>query len=194
MTDWMQVREKYVSGRMSLQELAESEGLKYIQVRKRASAEDWTGQREAFRERVAEQARKTAIRRRGKREAEVLQQVEDAAEELVARITAALEDDKLLYRHLVMAHGSTEERVYNVLNAKNGRELVGMMTELAALIAGHGNILDKRTKDEISLKKQRLKLDREKAGLDGGGDGETGIGLMPPVEEQEGERVELPEV
>lgn len=182
--NWEMLKEKFVCGKMTLAELSEQNGVPYSVVRKHASKEKWNEQREAFRQQVSEKARNAAAKRRGKREADVLLQIEEICEELINVIKAALEDENQLYRHILsIKNGEQDERVLKILNTKTARELVDTVSVLQSMVARHGNILDKRASEEIKIKKQRLLLDKEKAGLSDNNDSETGIALMPDLDE-----------
>ncbi len=194
--DWKALREKYVQGRMTMQELAEAEKVPYRTITTRASKEGWTELREAFREAVAQKAREKAVKRRGRREAEALAALEETNEQLLDEIRKALEDEDQLYRHLVsLGKDGAEEQTLHMLNTVNLRNLVESLSTIQTMIAAHGNILDKRTVEELKLKKQRLKLDKQKSGLEDRDDGETGVAYISQVEEKgEGESLTLPEV
>lgn len=194
--DWKALREKFVQGRMTLRELAEAEKMSYGTLCNRASEEKWLDEREAFREAIAQKARQKAINRRGRREAEALAALEETNEQLLDEIRKALEDEDQLYRHLVsLGKDGAEEQTLHMLNTVNLRNLVESLSTIQTMIAAHGNILDKRTMEELKLKKQRLKLDKQKSGLEDRNDGETGVAYIAPVEETgEGESLTLPEV
>lgn len=193
--DWKALREKYVQGRMTMQELAEAEKVPFRTITTRASREGWTELRETFREAVAQKAREKAVKRRGRREAEALARLEETSELLLDEIGKALEDEEQLHLHLVsVGKGEQEEMALRQLNTANLRNLVESLGRLQEMIANHGNILDKRTAEELKLKKKRLALDTEKAGLDERADDETGMLMMPEKETAEPEQVTLEEI
>ena len=69
------------------------------------------------------------------------------------------------------------------MDTRAAKDFTDILAELRTVLAGMGGVLDKRTAEDLRLKKARLKLDREKAGLSGtGAEEETGIAIVPELD------------
>ena len=96
MTDWNELRVRYVSGSMSLRKLAEENGASYSQVTKHASAEKWREQRKLFGKNAADNAIASAQARAQANFEKALQ----TAEGLLQVSVEALEDQDQFRRYL----------------------------------------------------------------------------------------------
>lgn len=183
--DWARIRGEYITGKESLRALAERCGVSLSQIALRSAREGWQEQRDEERERVRRMAMTKSRARRVKREAAALEQVEGQIEHIIGEIGRALDDEEQLHRHIIyIGKGEQAEKVLAKLDTKAARDYVAMLHELKAMLDEYGGSLGKREAEELKLKKARLKLDTKRAGLAGGADdGETGVILLPPVED-----------
>lgn len=181
--DWKAIRAEYVAGGGSLRALAEKHGVSLALIGTRSAREGWQEDREAETERVRRMAMSATRARRVKREAASLEKVEGQTERIIDMISTALEDPTQLYRHLVyIGKGAQEEQILGKLDTRAARDYVGMLHELKAMLDEYGNNMDKRTTEDLKLKRARLKLDTRKAGLNEVSQGESGVILMPPLD------------
>lgn len=181
--DWKAIRAEYVAGGGSLRALAEKHGVSLALIGTRSAREGWQEDREAETERVRRLAMSASRARRVKREAASLEKVEGQTERLIDMISTALEDPIQLYRHLVyVGKGAQEEQILGKLDTKAARDYVSMLHELKAMLDEYGQNMDKRTTEDLKLKKARLKLDTRKAGLNEVSQGESGVILMPALD------------
>lgn len=190
--DWDRIRGEYISGTDSLRALAAKHGISLSLIGGRAAREDWAELREQERKRVRGMALSRSREKRVKREAAALERVEGQIEWIIGEIERALEDPEQLYRHIIyVGKGKQDEETLQKMDTKAARDYVAMLHELKTMLDEYADTLGKREREELRLKKARLKLDTQKAGLNQMDDDNTGIVLLPPVEplppETEGE-------
>ena len=182
--DWTAIKAEYVTGKISLRELAEKYHISLSTIGTRAAREDWAEEREQERAKIAQSVQAKTREKRIKREAVALERITGEAEKLIDEVAQSLEDPDQLYRHVIYTmKGIQEEKVLGKLDTKAARDYVSMLLDLKALMADMGGILDKKTAEELRLKKARLNLDKQKAGLNQESESDTGIALLPAVEE-----------
>lgn len=193
--DWERIKAEYVTGTETLRDLAQRHGIAKSSIFKRASEEGWVEAKEAERERIRESVTAKAREKRIKREAAALDRVETQIEKLLAEIEKALDDPLQLYRHILyIDRGIQGESELGKMDTKAARDIMSILADMKASLEGMGGILDKRTAEELRLKKARLKLDKQKFGLDGKvEDDSTGVVILPAVDDSETEEVILSE-
>ena len=182
--DWDRIRAEYISGSESLRSLAAKHKVSLSSLGTRAAREDWAEARDTERKRVRGMAMARSRERRVKREAAALERVEGQIERIIGEIERALEDGEQLYRHIIyVGKGKQDEQVLAKLDTKAARDYVAMLHELKEMLDEYNGTIQKREREELKLKKARLKLDTQKAGLQGSVDeGETGVIMMPPLD------------
>lgn len=189
--DWEKIRAEYVTGTETLRQLGERLGIAYSTISRVAAKEDWVEAKEKERIRISESVQAKAREKRIKREAAALERVETQIERLLEEIERALADPLQLYRHILYTERGIQGEVeLGKLDTKSARDIMSILADMKASLEGMGGILDKRTAEEIRLKKQRLKLDQRKAGLEGKADDDhTGVVILPAIEDGEIEEV-----
>ncbi len=190
--DWDAVRAAYVTGTETLRQLAERMAIPTSSLFRRASADGWVEAKEAERQRIAESVQARTRAKRIKREAAALERVETQIERLLREIERALQDEQQLYRYIVKGQDGSQELTFGKMDTRAARDLMAILAEMKASLEGMGGVLDKRTAEEIRLKKARLKLDQRKAGLEGKADDEaTGVIVLPEIDSGDVETVEV---
>lgn len=189
--DWDRIRSDYITGTETLRQVADRHGVAYSSIFKRSQAENWVELKEAEREKIRNSVQVKAREKRIKREAAALERVETQIERLLDEIERALADPVQLYRHILYTERGIQGEVeLGKMDTKSARDIMSILADMKASLEGMGGILDKRTAEEIRLKKARLKLDQRKAGLEAKTDEETtGVVLLPPIDESDIEEV-----
>ncbi len=191
--DWETIKAAYVQGDKTLRELAEERGIPYSTLSRQAAKGGWLEEKEAERRKLAEALKARATSKRAKREALALERVETQMEKLLAEVEKALADPRQLYRHILyVGKGKQDELELGKMDTRAAKDFTDILAQLRETLAGMGGVLDKRTAEELRLKKARLKLDREKAGLNGTGmEDETGVLVVPALDEGPTPEVEI---
>ena len=158
MTDWNEIRVRYIAGNMSLKQLAEQSGVSYSRITKHASAEKWAAQRKAFGKKAADKA----IQRAGARAQANLEKAILVTEGLLDVSVKALEDRDQFRRHLVVrkVNGAEEttEEVFRKVDTKALKELTDAVEKLSLLLR---DLLGEPDADE-KLRRETEKLRQEK--------------------------------
>lgn len=189
--DWERIRAEYITGTETLRQMAERLKIPFSTVFNRASKDGWVEAKEEEKEKIQASVQAKAREKRIKREAAALERVETQIERLLEEIERALADPVQLYRHILYTERGIQGEVeLGKMDTKSARDIMSILADMKASLEGMGGILDKRTAEEIRLKKQRLKLDQRKAGLEGKADDETtGVVLLPAIDDSEPEEV-----
>ena len=191
--DWERIRAEYITGTETLRQLAERLKIPFSTVFNRASRDGWVEAKEEEKARIQASVQAKAREKRIKREAAALERVETQIERLLEEIERALADPVQLYRHILYTERGIQGEVeLGKLDTKSARDIMSILADMKASLEGMGGILDKRTAEEIRLKKARLKLDQRKAGLEGKADDEsTGVVILPAVDDGPVEEIEI---
>ena len=160
MTDWNELRVRYIAGKMSLKQLAEENDVSYSQVMQHSSREKWTQQRKIFGRNAAE---KTLARASARAQAN-LEKAILVTEGLLDVSVKALEDRDQFRRYLVVRKdGRTEEtteEVFRKVDTKAIKELteaVEKMTALLRQLLGEPEAGEKQKRETEKLRQEKLK-------------------------------------
>lgn len=189
--DWERIRAEYITGTETLRQLAERLKIPLSTIFNQASKGGWVEEKERERARIQAGVQAKAREKRIKREAVALERVETQIERLLDEIERALADPVQLYRHILYTERGIQGEVeLGKMDTKSARDIMAILSEMKASLDSMGGVLDKRTAVEIRLKKQRLKLDQRKAGLEGKTDDDhTGVVILPAIEDGDVEEV-----
>ena len=158
MTNWNELRVRYVSGSMSLKQLAKEHGVSYSQVSKHASQEHWREQRKQFGKNVANDFLDSA-RARAHADLECALQ---ATSGLVKVAAEALKDKDQFRRYLVTRSDGefteTVEEVFQKVDTRAIRELTEALNKLTAMLREFYN----EPTEEERLHREGMKANNQK--------------------------------
>lgn len=175
--EWDRVRVEYVTGKATYKELGEKYGVSKVSVGKRAKAEKWVAQREAFRKSVASKA----IVKKKERESEKLARLMDAADNLTDAVQRITADRQQFFRGVQLAapekneEGSLEAMALEYVTRKaDMKALASAAKALNELTRAVRNLYDLPTGEEqrnrkLAERKMRLAERREGAAVEGQG-------------------------
>ena len=163
MTDWEELRVRYIAGRMSLKQLAEDSGVSYSQISKHASREQWAQQRKLFGKKVAN----NSLARAQARAQANLESALKVSEGLLQVAVNALNDKDQFRRYLVQrtdASGGSEttEEVFKKIDTKAVKELTEAVDKLTALLRVLMDEPDEAEKQRRKTERLRQEELREK--------------------------------
>lgn len=159
MTDWNELRVRYITGSMNLKQLADEAGISYSQVSKHASQERWREQRKQFGKNAANDALASA---RARAQADIERAMETTSG-LLKVAADALKDKDQFRRYLVVrtdgSGGSeTTEEVFRKVDTKAIKELTEAVDKLTAMLRV---FYDEPTEEE-KLQRESIKLRNRK--------------------------------
>lgn len=175
--DWNQVRVEYVSGKQTYKDLAEKYGVSKVAVGRKAKAEKWVAQREAYRRNVATKA----LGKKQERESEKLARLMDAADNLTDAVQRITADRQQFFRGVQLAapekneEGSLEAMALEYVTRKaDMKALASAAKALNELTRAVRNLYDLPTGEEqrnrkLAERKMRLAERREGAAVEGQG-------------------------
>ena len=173
--DWEKIKSDYLTGNMSLRELAEKHGVSLSTLGTRAAKEEWTEKRQHHRNKVVA---KTEEKRAG-RKAEKILRLQEAADRMQQHIDKVLEDEEQFHRHLV--NFGTKEVLHKKADTKAIRDMTAALKDLTDIIRDVYGIAGMDLKHRMKMDKEKLKLEKEKAAMGIVTGEETGVVLLSPV-------------
>lgn len=178
--DWKKIETDYMAGNLSYQKIAEKYGVSARQVEEHGRKNGWAEKRREFRGKVAARTEQKAVYKKSARAAERLAQVDEAAGLLLVQVLAALQrDERAVHRHRYKGG----ELDLSMVNGSNAFAVAKTLETLAGVIRDANDTPTKAEAARMSNARARLKLDKQKAGLDGQAKEEGGVIMLPEVEE-----------
>lgn len=190
--DWNKIRAYYESHRISCRKLAEKFGVSENTLEKRAAREGWRENKGDLNRKVAEMTRNKVAERRANVISATIDPALSAAEKIISLAVSTLEDSEQFNRYLVeterrtpvietvtTASGkmtekiayetikTTEEIITDRVDTQRMKQLADALkcaTELSRLLKG---ILTPSDTERLSIERERLQLEKDKAAKDG---------------------------
>lgn len=183
--DWKQIKTEYITTDISYRKLAAKYNVPMSTLTRIAIKEKWVEGRERYKNKVVAKT----VEKMATKEANKLAKIRTAADNMADVVAEIFDDPEQFRRHLVQVgvgkNFETVERVYNKVDTKAIKDITATLKDLSAVLR---NIYDLPTVQEqaaMDNAASRLQLDREKAAMGQTDDGETGIVLLAPVEEED---------
>ena len=186
-TDWEKVRLDYISGEVSLRQLAKKHNLSPSNVSKHCREDGWVEDRMHHRAEVSQEARARIAEEAVVEQVRLFESARTAVNKMIEMANRLAEDPTAFNKHIVTKSADRERwQEAEVLPVFNGRNFSDVAKGLSA-IAGIARLLDgavdAATREKLDLEKERLELDRRKAGMSDDLEQESGIALLPAVDE-----------
>ena len=190
--DWQKIRAEYLAKRTPYRILAEKYGVSVDSLEYHAYKEKWTSDVEKTQEKIREKL----IEKVAEKNARILASEIDPALEATSLIEKlalqALQDEKQFNRHLVqkkVKEGKSEEcwveeQEFDVVDTKRLRDLAQALKiskDLQRLLQG---IVSTETEQKLAIERERLEVEKKRAGVGDAEDDDTGIVILPEVQEQ----------
>ena len=171
--DWQKLKTEYVTTNVTLDQLAEKNGLNCSTVYHRSQKEGWKKQREDYAKRVAEKCIEKAAESRAK----VLTRFgENAAEKALAMAEKVMADEDQFKKHtaavIPLNGGDADiiEKVMTVYNMKAFRDFTASMKDWVAIFRNVYNLPTQPEMEAQRVAAERLELEKQKANDSKGAD------------------------
>ena len=178
MYDMVKAKARYVTGTISLKQLAGETGIPVSALRKECAARSWVAERAEYHKRVISDAIEAAHDER----VDYLAGVMRSSMALSDVIVGAYEDKQQFYRHLVSVsdgqNSDVEERVYNKLDTRAIRDLAAAQKDLAVTIRNVFRLPTQAEEHAQNIAAERLALDKRRAEADAGADNTIKVELV----------------
>lgn len=173
--DWVKLETLYVSGNMSLRELARSEGVSLSTLSGVSAREEWSRKRTQYRDKVKARSLARAQARGAKKLDRMIKAVEKTADMAMKAL-----EDKDQFRRYIVTEGSegcmeSTEKVFEKLDTKALKEYAAAMRDLSGMLRDYYGLRlpADQVREEIAKEKLELERKRTEAALR---EGETGSG------------------
>ena len=204
--DWGKIKVEYQTTNISYRKLAEKYSIPFPTIRDRAKRENWASLRDASRDKYVTNTSQKVIERKAKKTVEEIDAALEATDLISKLALEALQDPRQFYLFPVeettqdiqkveteTTRGISEKVVkldstttiakdLGILDARRLKDLASALsaaTTLTRLIKG---IMSESETQKLQLERERLEMDRIKAGLNDEEDNETGVVILPEVD------------
>lgn len=202
--NWNKIRTEYVTTDTTYRKLAKKYNVAVTSVCNHATKENWQTLREETKAKIVTKV-ETKIEQKyiDKAAEKITKEIDlnlEAANQIVNLIANAFNDPKQFYRHLVKVKEGEDfsyvekidEQDTKVLDTKRLQELSRALREATNIQRMIKDVLEPGMKAKLEIEKQKLELEKqkleilkEKQGLNDDDENETGIVILPEIEEGE---------
>ena len=190
-TDWNEIRVAYVSGDLTLRDLAKAFCVSFTMVKDASRREKWVMQREQHRQRVASESLSRIEEAKASDQMRLYDSARAAIERMIAVANRVSEDPEGFFRHAVQREQRmgqdvdkwVEDKVLETINGKNYSDVAKGLTAITSLARILDRIVEAPTQAKLDIDREKLELDRRKAGMSDDIESESGVALMPAVDQ-----------
>lgn len=188
---WDKIRQEYIYTSATIRSIAAKYGCSKRSVDRHSVLEGWVELRRREMTDIGQEAH-TRIR-----EAAIIDRVSlydstrEAAQNIVLALLEASQDPMLIRRHIIPMEKTTgsgesrecekwvEDREMKTVNGKNASDIAKAIKDLASMARVLDGIIEAPVKARLDIEREKLELDRRKAGMSDDEENETGIAYMP---------------
>ena len=195
--NWARIKLEYIIGEVSLAELARKNGITAAAVSKQSRLNDWVQERAQYRETVAAKAHARTEQKAIDDTVKLYESTRTAADQLIAQILAYTADPQALFRHVVPVDQSYYDKdkkstvfnrtqsgvVLDTINGKAAADLARALKDLLPVARTIDGRIDAAAAAKLDIERDKLELDKRRAGMSDDLEQESGIALMPAVDE-----------
>lgn len=190
-TDWEALKQQYVTTDLSLNDLVKLHSLSRSNVFAHAKDGKWAEERNQFRTEMNSRSYAHIAEKAVEDRVSLYEATREAADYLVASILKVAKDPEGIFRHVVQMERQdgkyrekwAEGRVLDTINSKAAQELSKAITNLASISRTLDGILDAGEKAKLDIEREKLELSKRQTGMSDDIEQESGIALMPGVDE-----------
>lgn len=185
--DWVRLETLYVSGKMSLRELAKSEGVSLSTLSGVSAREEWSRKRTQHRDKIKARSLARAQARGVKKLDRMIRAVEKTADMAMKAL-----EDKDQFRRYIVTEGTdgcleSTEKVFTKLDTRALKEYAAAMRDLSGMLREYYGlrIPAEELREQIAREKLELERMRTEAAIREGeaGDGEVTVRFAGETEE-----------
>lgn len=189
---WSKIKLEWISNPdNTFAALAEKYGIDLSTISRKSKQEDWPKERKAFSSRVKDQAYARVEAAAVESHVNLYEATREATDNLVAALLAASKDAKALHRHLIQVEQQrgfdkdkwVEDRVMDRIDGRNAADIARAIKDLATLARVLDNKVDAPVQAKLDIEREKLELDKRRAGMGDDIESETGIAIMPWVDQ-----------
>ena len=195
--NWARIKLEYITGEISLAELARKNGITAAAVSKQSRLNDWVQDRAQYRETVAAKAHARTEQKAVDDTVKLYDATRTAADHLINQILAYTADPQALFRHVVPVDQSYYDKdkkstvfnrtqagvVLDTINGKAAADLARALKDLLPVARTIDGRIDAAAAAKLDIERDKLELDKRRAGMSDDLEQESGIALMPAVDD-----------
>ena len=201
---WEKAKKRYILTDLTIEQVAEEQGLNVNTLRKKASKEKWKSERTKQGKKRTKKALEKAVDRASTKAAaelnEGMEEELNLAKQIMKYIKRTLQDEQQFNRHIVTHKGEKfngevlytqwiEEQELQKVDTKALNDLAKALETVEGIHRRTSRQLTRLEEERLKLDRERLEVEREKlkmaqlaAGRGGGEEDQQGIVMMPTVD------------
>ncbi len=189
--NWDGIRTAYVTSEVSLRSLAKTFGVSMSQLGRRSREEKWTALRKKFMSETSALVL-TQIQESQVKDQMILYDVARAAiENMIQVIHKVADDPDGFFRYAIQREQSVgdsrdkwvEDKVLMTVNGKNLADVAKALTSITPLARILDRIVEAPIQAKLDLEREKLELDKRRAGMNDDIESESGIVELPAVDD-----------
>jgi len=172
--DWATIKAEYISGNISLRDLAAKHGIPFSTIRDRALKEGWAKERESIRNKLLTRTVQKTTDRIATSISKSLAKEYEIADKLANVLSRALEDPDQFNRHLVVKKVKmgncekqcVEELQFDKVDMRAVAEAAKSLQVVEAVKRSIAGILTEAQKERLRLEREKLEIEKARAEKD----------------------------
>ena len=188
MIPWKKIKSEYVTQNCGYRDLAKKYNISLYAVGQRGKKEKWVQLREEYGDKKYTKTVQKTLEKQAEKRANELIAAEEACAGIIDIAASIIADPGQFTRHLVKLRQGHGEGVYreelieedkSIIDARRLKDLAAALETATKLSRTLKGILDEPVKQKLAIEREKLEIDRTKAGLDTEDEDETGIVEIP---------------
>lgn len=189
--NWDEIRTAYVTGNESLKAISAAFCVPFTTTRDRCKSEKWVALRTQHRDEVLQESRARIKEVQVQDQMRLYESARAAIEKMIAVANRVSEDPEGFFRHAVQREQSTgdsrdkwvEDQVLQTINGKNYSDVAKGLTSITGMARILDRIVEAPTAAKLDIEREKLELDKRRAGMSDDIESESGIAIMPAVDQ-----------
>ena len=195
------MRLEYITSDKSLNQLVKSYQVGRNSVYRKAKQEDWVAQRAEYRESLGTKTLARTIEKQAEADSDRLVRIDSICDRMIDQIEKAMDNYDQLCMHLVQRKSKhiskdsvsktsettenewAEATVTEMINGRNVSDLSASLKNLQFVKRLHKGLMTAEAERKLDLEREKLELSKRQTGMSDDIEQESGIALMPGVDE-----------
>ena len=189
--NWDEIRTAYVTGTDGLRAISKAFCVPISTIGKRSRDENWVELRRKHLDTVSTEVHARIAESQVADQTRLYDAARAAIEKMIAVANRVSDDPEGFFRHAVQREQSTgdskdkwvEDQVLQTINGKNYSDVAKGLTAITSMARILDRIVEAPTQAKLEIDREKLELDKRRAGMGDDIESESGIAVMPEVDE-----------
>lgn len=203
--DWKLIRAEYLSTDISLKRLATKYGISKNTLLPRAAREGWADTKNRINAKITAAVIPRIIEQKAQDQLDIYEMYRQTALNFATALLEASKDPNTLHRHLVQVEDErqssvraydgmpgtketvkrkwVEDKIADTINGRNVADMARSIKDLAGVMRILDNKIDAPDQAKLDLDREKMELSKRQAGMGDDIEAESGIALLPAVDD-----------